>query len=115
MKERLQWVEEARVGLLTALGDDLMSPAIFVIPTADPLKFILKINLVRPVQQETREPLRTYIRCIAKMGGCELPIIRIEDHYVQAEILIGARHWNRDAKGKFLGPGRFKPKENDAK
>lgn len=106
--ERLAWVEPARLGLLSALGDDVMNPRIRVAPTVDPLKFILSVALRRPLAKETRPHLRAYLRCYAEMHRCELPIIRITDNRVQAEVLIQQRRWNRSADGRFKkGAKRF--------
>jgi len=107
LRERLEWVEPAREGLLRALGEDIMSPRISVFPTVDPLKLILKITFRRPIAKETREPLRTYLRCWADTYSCELPVIHITDRWAQAEVLIQQRVWSRDAKGRFKGAKRF--------
>ncbi len=106
-RERLEWVEPARKGLLSALEEDVMHPTIKVFPTVDPLKFILMVTLLRPVAKGTRQPLRTYLRCWAESHGCELPIIRIEKNCVKAEVLIQKRVWSRDEQGKFRGGKRF--------
>jgi len=106
-RKRLQWVEHARQGILSAIGD-VVSPNFRVIPSVDPLKFILRIKLNRPLQKRTRSPLRTYIRCWAKEFECDVPIININDHHIQAEILTRQRKWTRDQKGKFYrGAARF--------
>ena len=105
-RKRLSWVEDARLGVLRAIGDDVINPQFLAFPTVDPLKFILKITLKHPLAKGTREPLRQYLRYWAEQNGCELPIIRINTFWVQAEILTQARVWSRDAKGKFQKGGK---------
>lgn len=100
-RQRLQWVEHARQGILAAVGDDVMSPQFEVFPTVDPLRFILKITLLRPVAKGTRGPLRTYLRAWAKEFSCDMPIIDIQERWVQAEVLTQTRVWSRNAKGMF--------------
>ena len=104
--ERLKWVEDVRENLLFIL-EDKMDPVIHVIPTVDPLKLILKISLRRPLAKGSREPIRVFMRACAAAHGCELPIIRMEDNHIQAEVLIEERHWQRDRRGQFTGPRRF--------
>jgi len=106
IRERLSWVEPARLGLLSALGDDVMNPRIRVAQTVDPLKLILSVALRRPLEKGTRPHLRTYLRCYAEAHGCELPIIRITNTRVQAEVLIQQRRWNRNADGRFKKGGK---------
>lgn len=107
-RERLKWVDPARTGILSAIGEDVVDPTFKVFPTVDPLKHVLKITLRRPISKETRPHLRTYLRLRAEQEGCELPIIRITDRWIQAEVLIGHRVWSRDEKGKFKkAPRRF--------
>jgi hypothetical protein len=103
-RERLEWVELARRGILDAVGDDVVHPEFQVFPTVDPLRFILKITLLRPLGKATREPLRGYLRAWAQEFSCDVPIIDIHDGWVQAEVLTQTRVWSRDAKtGKFQG------------
>ena len=78
-----------------------------VFTTVDPLRFILKITLHIPLAKETRAPLRRYLRCWASEFSCELPVINIQNRWVQAEVLTQQRVWSRDAKGKFKGGRRF--------
>ena len=106
IRKRLAWVERVRQGLVDAL-DDVMNPKIRVFPTVDPLRFILKVTLQRPLANATRQPLREYMRGVASLSGCELPVINITDRWIQAEVLTETRHWERDDKGKFKGPKRF--------
>ena len=103
--ERLKWVEHAREGIVAAV-DDVVGPVFKVAPTIDPLKFILKIPLNRPLHKNTRPHLRTYLRCWAQQFGCELPIIRIDNQKVQAEVLTQTRVWNRSSLGRFKSGGR---------
>jgi hypothetical protein len=105
-RKRLGWVDHARLGILAACGDDVVSPTFHVRPTVDPLKFILKITLKQPLAKATRGHLRTYLRCWANEFGCEAPIINIQNNWVQAEVLTTARVWSRDAKnGRFVKGG----------
>lgn len=106
LRDRLSWVESARQGILSAIGDDVVDTRFTVHPTVDPLKLILKVTLRRPLAKNTKGHLRTYLRCHAESNGCELPTIKIKDSWIQAEVLIQSRHWSRDAKGKFLRGGR---------
>jgi hypothetical protein len=106
LRARLQWVEYARVGILSAI-EDKVNPTFQVFPTVDPLKVILKITVSRPLAKSTRSYFRTYIRCWASEFGCDVPIINIEDRHIQAEVLIVSRHWSRDATGKFKVHDRF--------
>ena len=106
-RERLQWVERCRQGILSAIGDDVVDSQFKVFPTVDPLRFILKISLKIPLGKDTRAPLRTYIRCCADELDCEVPIINIQERWVQAEVLTKQRVWSRDAKGRFKGGRRF--------
>jgi hypothetical protein len=103
-QQRLAWVEHARAGIVSAIGD-VVDPTFKVIPTVDPLRFILKISLNHPLQKNTRAPLRTYIRVWAQQFGCDVPQINIGPQRVQAEVLTRERTWNR------TGRGRFKPKQ----
>ena len=107
IEKRLTWLEPARQGIIRAIGDPVIEERMGIFPTVDPIRLILKLRLTRKLSKATREPLRTYLRCWAEMEGCELPIINITDHYVQAEVLIGHRHWSRDAQGRFTGGRRF--------
>lgn len=100
-QQRLQWVEHARQGILAAVGDDVMDSQFKAYPTVDPLRFILKITLLRPLAKGTREPLRRYLRAWAKEFSCDVPIIDIQDGWVQAEVLTQTRVWSRNAKGMF--------------
>jgi hypothetical protein len=102
--KRLDWVEKARIGIIAAI-DDAVDPTFKVFPTVDPLKFILKISLTRPLRKSTRDPLRQYLRCWAQEYGCDVPIINIENNRVQAQVLTRQKVWTRNAQG------RFKPKE----
>jgi len=106
-RRRLQWVEYARLGILAAIGDDVVHEQFKVFPTADPLRFILKITLKTPIGKGTREPLRNYLRLWAKEFKCELPRIDIQSNRVQAEVLTKQRFWSRDEKGRFHGNRRF--------
>lgn len=107
-RERLQWVEHARIGILAAIDEDVINPEFQVFPTVDPLRFILKITLLRPLGKATREPLRAYLRAWAQEFSCDIPIINITDFWVQGEVLTRQRTWSRDAKtGKFKGGHRF--------
>jgi len=96
----------ARDGIIRAC-DDAVSESVHVFPTVDPLCFILKITLRYPLAKGTRSPLRTYLRCWAEDHGCDVPVIRINDHYVQAEVLTRSRIWHRDQKGRFKPQKRF--------
>jgi hypothetical protein len=102
--KRLEWVEKARLGIVAAIGD-VVDPTFKVFPTVDPLKFILKISLNRPLSKATRDPLRTYVRLWAQEFGCDVPIINIGRDRVQAQVLTRQKVWDRNARG------RFKPKE----
>jgi len=104
-RDRLRWIEHARAGIIAAVGD-VVRPNFRAFPTVDPLRFILKITLNRPFAKATRAPLRTYIRCWAKEFECEVPVIRITDKHVQAEILTRQRHWHRNSKGMFMKGGK---------
>jgi len=107
-RQRLQWVEHARLGILSAVGDDVIRSQFQVYPTVDPLRFILKITLLHPLGKDTREPLRAYLRAWAQEFSCDVPIIDIHDGWIQAEVLTQTRTWSRDAKtGKFKGDQRF--------
>jgi len=96
LRKRLSWVENARQGMLRAMGDDFVDPTFQIFPTVDPIRVILKITLRMPVRKETREPIRQYLRYWAEENGCELPVIRIEDTHIQAEVLIQHRHWSKE-------------------
>jgi len=102
-RKRLEWVDHARAGILRAVGDDIVSTNFQVFPTVDPIKFILKIQLIRPLGKDTRKPLRKYIRCWAKEWDCDLPRIDIDNKKITAEVFTKRRHYRRDAKGKFTG------------
>jgi hypothetical protein len=111
IRKRLEWIDPAREGILKACGDDVINETFTVFPTVDPLRFILKISLRLPIGKKTREPLRAYLRCWAEDHGCDLPVIRINDRYVQAEVLTRSRTWNRDSLGRFKpGNRRFEKK-----
>jgi len=112
IRRRLAWVESARLGLISALGDDVMHSRVRVTPTVDPLKLILSVALKIPLAKGTRPHLRTYLRCHAEMHGCELPIIRITDKRVQAEVLIESRYKPRDHLGRFKKRGRRFERKN---
>jgi len=105
-RQRLDWVELARAGIVSAVGE-VVDPTFKVVPTVDPLKFILKITLRHPLQKNTRAPLRTYLRCWAKQYGCDVPIVNIGPSRVQAEVLTRERTWDRNARGRFLPRERF--------
>jgi len=106
-RQRLQWVEHARQGILAAVGEGVIDPQFQVFPTVDPLRFILKITLLVPLGKATREPLRNYLRAWAKEFSCDVPVIDIHESWIQAEVLTQQRFWSRDAKGKFKGGQRF--------
>lgn len=107
-RQRLQWVEHARLGILSAVGDDVVHPQFQVFPTVDPLRFILKITLLLPIGKATREPLRAYLRAWAQEFSCDVPIIDIHNGWIQAEVLTQQRTWSRDGKtGQFKGGQRF--------
>ena len=93
MRVRLEWIEELRLGLLRALGEDQMNPNIQVFPSVDPLMVIMKISLNFPLPKGSRESFREYVRAVATKSNCEIPIIHIKDRTIQAEILIKHRHW----------------------
>lgn len=99
-KKRLEWIDPAREGILRAC-DDSVKQTFHVFPTVDPIRFILKIPLRHPLGKNTRSPLRTYLRCWAEDNGCDIPIIRINDRYIQAEVLTVSRVWDRDSMGRF--------------
>lgn len=106
-RQRLQWVEHARQGILAAVGDDVVHEQFKVYPTVDPLRFILKITLKIPLGKGTRTPLRNYLRLWAEEYSCELPRIDIQNNRVQAEILTQQRVWSRNEKGRFVRGKRF--------
>jgi hypothetical protein len=107
-RQRLQWVEHLRQGILAAIDEDVVDPSFQVFPTVDPIRFILKINLRLPIGKDTREPLRAYLRCWAREFSCDVPVINITDSWIQAEVLTQERVWSRDAKsGRFKGGQRF--------
>jgi hypothetical protein len=107
-RQRLQWVEHVRQGILAAVDEEVIDPTFQVFPTVDPIRFILKINLRLPIGKETREPLREYLRCWAREFSCDVPVINITNSWIQAEVLTQVRVWSRDAKtGKFQGGHRF--------
>ena len=108
-RKRLEWVGPARDGIIRAC-DDAVSETFHVYPTVDPLRFILKIPLRSPLAKGTRAPFRTYLRCWAEEHGCDIPVIRINDRYVQAEVLTRCRVWHRDQKGRFKPRKRFERK-----
>jgi hypothetical protein len=108
-RKRLEWVDLARGGIIRAC-DDVVGKTFHVFPTVDPLRFILKIPLNFPIGKDTRAPLRAYLRCWAEDHGCDVPVIRINDYYIQAEILTRARVWHRDQKGRFSPQKRFERK-----
>ena len=95
-QERLRWLEDARQGLIRALGDGIIDPNISIFTTVDPIKFIMKIKLLIPLGKGTRNPLRTYLRCWAKNSECELPTINIDNRRIQAELLTKRRFWRSD-------------------
>lgn len=105
-RERLSWVDDARQGILRAIGDDVINPNFKAFPTVDPIKHILKITLRLPLSKSTRSHLRAYLRCWAEMNGCEVPIIRITDKHIQAEVLTKHRYWRRNAQGRFKPGGK---------
>jgi hypothetical protein len=109
-RKRLSWVDDARKGILQACGDDVVSETFHVFPTVDPIRFILKIPLKFPIGKNTRAPLRTYLRCWAEDHGCDVPVIRINDRHIQAEVLTQTRVWHRDQKGRFKPQKRFERK-----
>lgn len=92
-RERLRWVEVFRIGILRLLGEDVVHHTVRVSPTADPLKFILHLPLLRPMSKGSRKPFRQYMRQCAQECNCEVPIININNHYVQAEVLTKHRLW----------------------
>lgn len=104
--KRLSWVESARQGILSAIGDDFIHPQFQVFPTVDPIRFILKITLLVPLRKETKEALRDYLRGWAEEHDCELPVIRITNQWVQAEVLTRHRHLERDQHGRFKKGGK---------
>jgi hypothetical protein len=104
-RERLSWVEDARQGILRAIGD-VVHERFRAHPTVDPLKYLLRITLRYPLAKATRPHLRMYLRCMAETKGCEVPIIRITDKWIQAEVLTKSRYWSRDAQGRFIKGGR---------
>jgi hypothetical protein len=107
IKKRLKWVDSARGGITRACGDTV-NPRFDIFPTVDPLRFILKIALRHPLGKSTRKPLRAYLRYWAEDNGCDIPRIRINDRYIQAEILTDGRVWRRDPFGRFKKkPKRF--------
>lgn len=101
-QERLRWLEDARQGLIRALGEGIVEPNISIFTTVDPIKFILKIKLLIPLGKGTRNPLRTYLRCWAKNNACELPTINIDNKRIQAELLTTRRFWRSDDDIKKL-------------
>jgi hypothetical protein len=107
-RDRLSWVEDARQGILRAIGDDVVQPLFKAHPTVDPLKYILRITLRHPLAKETRPHIRAYLRCMADATGCDVPVIRITDQWIQAEVLTVHRYWSRDDQGRFKKrPKRF--------
>jgi len=110
-RNRFQWVEMARLGIVSALGDDVVSARFMVYPTVDPLRFILKITLHMPLVKGTRAPLRSYLRAWASEFSCDITTIDIQPRYIQAEVLTQSRVWSRDAKsGRFKQNQRFERK-----
>lgn len=97
-KHRLSWIENARQGLLGALGEDVMSPTVEVRHTIDPLKFILTITLLHPLAKGSREPVRVYLRGWAEMLDCHLPVINITDKLIRAEVLTEHRFTRKNVE-----------------
>ena len=100
-RKRLGWIEHARLGIISALGDDMVDSQFKAFPTVDPLRFILKIPLHLPIPKDARGPLRTYLRCWADEYKCDVGPIRITKRWIQAEVLTQERTWSRDEKGQF--------------
>ena len=87
-------------GLIMILDDDI-DPAFRVHRTVDPIKFILSIRLRAPLVKEARAPLRAFIRKCAQDEDCEVPIIKINDFGINAEVLTKYRHRARDSFGRY--------------
>lgn len=93
-RTRLQWVEEFRGGLLRLLGDDVVHHTIRVVPSpTDPLKFMLRLPLLRTLDKPTRSAVRQYMRQLAERHNCELPRIEIGRSALRAEIFTKHRIW----------------------
>jgi hypothetical protein len=110
LRERLSWIDSARNGILEAI-EGKVDATFKVHPTVDPLKVILRINLYRPLCKNTREPLRTYLRLWAHKYDCRVPIVNINDKWIQAEVLIKSRRFNEMAPRAKELPERFTKKE----
>jgi hypothetical protein len=98
LKNRMEWVEHMRLGLLRAIEEDVMDPVVKVFPTVDPIRVILKITLVNPIAKASRLHMRRYLRAWAEKHNCEIPQIEITDRWVQGNVLIKHRHWKPDVE-----------------
>lgn len=95
--KRLAWIEKAREGILSAVGDDVIDPTFKAFPaTNDPLKFFLEAYLKRPLAKQTRSPMRQYIRLWAQTYDCVVPVINISDTAIKAEVYTKRRHFHGD-------------------
>lgn len=92
IRRRLTWLEQTRKELLHLIGEDTLVSEFRVLPTVDPLKFILRIRLYYPLAKASRQPFRDYLRIRAGQADCELPVIKIDGTSVTVEMLIKHRH-----------------------
>jgi len=106
LRKRLSWIDDARAGLVSAIGEDVVSATVHIHTTVDPLRLILKIALKRQIEKATRAPLREWLRIHAEADGCELPIINIGKRSITAELLIKHR-LRRDHVSKKPSTKRF--------
>ena len=96
LRERLEWVEHARKGILLALSESI-DPTFSVIPTVDPLKFILKISTRSNLPDAAIRPMRIFLRIWAGKYNCDLPVIKRMKTEIRAEVLIKHRSWKKNA------------------
>ena len=101
IRERLAWVDVVREGIIAAVGSDVIFHTFQVRPTTDPLKFIMRIPLLKPLAKETRQPLRVFIRQSAKGAGCVITKIYIGDREIRAEVSTKTRYWHKDSMDAF--------------
>jgi hypothetical protein len=103
MRSRLDWLYQARDGAIRALGPDTIHDKILIQPTVDPIRIMVYLQLLHPLQGEIRQAFRDYFRAWAKEGDCEITNIDINDTYIKMQVLTKYRHARRDVHGRFTG------------
>ncbi len=90
--KRMHWLKPCLEGLKFLCGDDVLDVKATLSISTDPLCCQIMIPLKRPLQKNSREPCRWYLRYWAISANCEVPAITIDKQRIYAKVFTKTRY-----------------------